>query len=131
MNHVSDDDRRFRNKQGYGVLAGEGLEELDRVETEVKRDGVVFALKCPDFGHPNGILVEWPALVLLAHQQLPPGWKKTAGGRAYPHVGCPQCRVLCTMEVTPDEAGRYVKQGIAAGIVNPQIVQQVMQPRRR
>lgn len=128
---MSDEDRRFRNKQGYGVLAGEGLDELDRVETEVKREGVVFQLKCPDFGHANGILVAWPALILLANQQLPPGWKKTAAGRAYPNVGCRQCRVLCTMEVTPDEAGRYVKQALAAGIVHPQQVQQVMQPGRR
>lgn len=127
---ISDDDRLFRNKQGYGVLAGEGLEELDSVETEVKPQGVLFKLKCPHFGHPNGILVEWPSLILLANGQLPQNWKKTPSGRAYPNVGCAKCRVLCTMEMTPDEAGRYVKQAVSAGIIPRQAVQQVLQQRR-
>lgn len=128
---ISDDDRLFRNKQGYGVLAGEGLDELDSVETEVQRDGVLFRLKCQHFGHPNGILVDWGSLILLANGRLPQNWKKTPRGRAYPNVGCTKCRVLCTMELTPDEAGRYVKQAISAGIIPPDAVQRVLQPQRR
>lgn len=126
---MSEEDKRFRNKQGYGVLAGEGLDELDRVETEMRREGMVFQMKCGSCGTANGVLVEWPALVLLGNQRIPQGWRKT-GGRAHPHVGCRHCRVLCTMELTPDEAAKYVKQAIAAGVVHPQLVQQVMQPRR-
>lgn len=128
---ISDDDRMFRNKQGYGVLAGEGLDELDSVDAEVKREGVLFQLKCQHFGHPNGILVDWRSLILLANHQLPQNWKKSARGRAYPNVGCAKCHVLCTMEMTPDEAARYVKQAISAGILPPNAVQQVMQPQRR
>lgn len=124
---ISDDDRRFARNLSYGVLGGEALDELDSVETKLEKDGVLFLLKCRDFGHANGILVSWQDIITLANAVCPAAWEKTPQGRAFPRVGCRLCHELCTMELTPDEAGRYVQQGMSAGLVNRLYIQQVSQ----
>jgi len=124
---ISDEDRAFRSKQGYGVLAGDAMEDFDNVDVQMLDHGMGFVIRCQDFGHPNGIVVDWVSLILLSQRRIPAGWQVNSAGRAYPMTACKRCQVLTSVQLTPDEAARYVKQAVSANKITAQQVNQVLQ----
>lgn len=119
--HFSDVPELAREAGGFGALDGLGAANHYSVQPKMTAEGMTFQIVCDNCGQKNALTVEWVELVVAGFSRMPPNWKYK-DGRMYPDVGCGNCRYLTTVDMTPDEAGKYVKQGAMAGYVSPQMV---------
>ena len=103
---------------GFGVLSGLGVDNHYSSPAKITAEGIVYTLNCDKGTHTNELTVLWPEFVYAANNRLPPGWKmdRRSGGMI-PNVGCAQCGEALMIRITPDEAGRQLKAGIAAGMI--------------
>jgi hypothetical protein len=118
------------DKLGYGGLSGIGAAEHGQASARPVQDGVKVALNCDNCGAPNVLTIEWPEAVIISTGHLPRGWK-IQSGYIRPDLGCANCNRLVTPGVTPDEAHRWVKAGIAARFISPQQAQAIAQQAQR
>jgi len=108
---------------GFGVLAGLGVDNHYSATTKIGNEGITYSTNCDRSGHPNDLTVFWQEFVYAANGRLPPGWNmdRRAGGMI-PNVGCAQCHEALMLRITPDEAQRQLRAGIAAGMITQQQV---------
>lgn len=113
---------------GFGALGGLGAANHYSVNARLAPDGsgMVFTVVCDNCGSKNNVTIFWQELIIVAHARKPNGWTYQ-NGRLYPETGCANsgCGYLTTVQLTPDEAGKYVKSGIAAGKLPAQHVQAI------
>lgn len=121
--HFSDVPELAGDDDRFGSLAGEGTDRHFSAHVAPNKGGVSYKLNCDNCGTPNEILLEWPELIIVASQKVPPNWRYK-DGMLYPDVGCahPGCGYITSVQITPDEAARHVKSGLAAQrISQPQV----------
>ena len=126
-NHFADVDVE---SMGYGGLGGMAVENLHKAKAKTTAAGVLVKLDCGTCGAPNVMTIDWPEAIIISAGAIPRGWTLDRG-HVRPEIGCGQCKRLVTPAVTPDEAQRWVKAGIAARFVNPQQAQQIVQQATR
>ena len=125
--HFSDV-QELSDESGFGSLAGGATDAHFQARSSTMRDGVTYQLTCDNCGGRNSVLIEWPEMIIVAHQKLPPNWKYM-NGRLYPDVGCAHngCNFLCSVQLTPDEAKKAVNAAVNAGYVQPNQIQAMSQ----
>lgn len=111
---------------GFGALGGLGAANHYSVNGRLAQDGsgMQFTVVCDNCGAKNNVTISWQELIIVGHARKPNGWTYQ-NGRLYPETGCANsgCGYLTTVQLTPDEAGKYVKSGVAAGKLDPRQVQ--------
>lgn len=119
-----DDVQELRNKS-LGVLGGEGADFLEKVKTEISRQGVTSTCTCGQCGKPQQITVEWPEAVIGSLALMPPHWQLDPPSRQiFPNVPCGSCQYQLKLLFSPQELKRAVNAGIAEGQISGAIVQQ-------
>lgn len=122
-----DDVRHIVNAQ-HGVLSGDGAESHYHAREKPSASGVAYQLPCDNCGRVASIDVSWDEFSVGAAGALPPGWIYSAQFAAmHPNIGCPGCRALLPLMLTPDECGKKVRAGVNAGAIDPNRVQQIQQ----
>ena len=120
----------FNGQEGYGIFEGSGVEEHYKVKQHPHTtEGANFEVTCDNCGRANVVTLEWQQIADAAAapqtQRLPVdrvtglAWQ-FHGGRMWPQVGCVQCRHLIGPSLTPDEAGRLLREAQLAGLVQTQ-----------
>lgn len=106
---------------GYGVLGGDGADEVDSVKTlPLSKEGPRYQVRCQHCGQPNIITVSWDELVYVSANQQPQGWVyEPTRGAVRPNVGCGMCHVVLMVLFTPDECAKNLHAGEAAGYIQP------------
>lgn len=108
---------------GYGSLGGAGAEKHDSVKTKVGQAGIENTLSCDKCGKGLLVTVPWPELIFMARGRLPPNNSFTHDayhGCFLVAAQCPVCRDAVRLGLTPDECGRHLRAGVAAGRIRPQ-----------
>jgi hypothetical protein len=114
----------------FGIFAGTpGLDQHYEVKTlPMRADGVPYVVTCDTCGCRQEITLEWAQLADAARapqtSKLPVdpvtrmewGYDRNTM-RMYPRFGCNQCRREVGFSITPDEAGRLLRDGQMAGLV--------------
>lgn len=116
------DDEEVR---GYGSLGGEGVEHHNTVKTNIVNEGVANKIRCDRCGKGLLVTIPWAELIYMAQGTLPVNgsWKhEPFHGCFVPNSTCP-CGDPVRLGITPDECGRHLKAGIAAGKITGQQVQ--------
>jgi hypothetical protein len=108
---------------GYGSLGGAGIGAHERTEAKVTQEGVNLHAHCDNCGVHNVVIAEWPELVFIAEGKLPPNGWKFEQGHVRTAIGCRGCRRELPIGVVPDEAGKWVRAGVSARYIAPNVVQ--------
>jgi hypothetical protein len=113
----------------FGSLGGDGADEIHRVQTKpLGREGAKYQLRCQHCGQPVHVEVSWAEMAYVALGQQPPGWiYEQTRGAMRPNIGCGLCHVVIMLLFTPDECGRNLAAGEAAGYIAPGYVRQAQQ----
>lgn len=129
MVHPDFEDDRKVIDNAQGVLGGEGFNQFEKVEEKMTpgrggpSPGWTFTLHCVNCANQNGVEIGWAELMELAGGAIPTDrdngqrWKYQ-DGHASPPCTCAYCRNTLFVYMTPDQAGRYVKGGIEAGVLD-------------
>lgn len=121
-----DDVRHEVDRMGYGTLGGEGAEHHNSVKTKIVDEGVSSQLRCDHCGRMLVVTAPWTELIIMSQGALPPNnsWKHDAhNGCFLPNATCPHCKDEIRLGITPDECGRHLKSGVAAGKITGQQIQ--------
>lgn len=115
--------------EGFGALAGEGIESHYASRDRADDRGFTRSVKCDNCGTPTNVTMEWTELVVLANGQAPTGWQysKKHGGFIYPAEGCRQCTFLLPIVMLPDTAQRILGNSIKSGVVKADVIQGIDQ----
>lgn len=122
-------------REGGGILDSHGLRDYEGIETAVIPEGAGVILNCRSCNKKRRVVVEWPELVVLAENGpgarplLPQGWVFSQNNLdAYVQLRCGGCgQPGFAVHMTPQEAQQHVKSGLAAGLIQPQLVQGIQQ----
>lgn len=121
-NHFTDDDRELA---ADGILSGSGSASTSKLSSKPIRDGYQISVsQCPGCGIPNLVTLEWPEVVFIS-QGVPPNMWVYDQGRIRLNAGCPSCRQLLPITVTPDEATKWVNAAISMRFIPAAAVQQI------
>lgn len=114
---------------GLGALTGPGGEDHQASRTSQSPDGtgMRFEIKCDSCGSRQAIDVSWDELIFVSVGAAPPGNANSPAwaynqryGTLHPNTPCYQCgRKDTLVMLTPDEANRHLRSGVAAGRVEP------------
>ncbi len=116
--------------RGYGSLGGDGVDHHDKVATKVVNEGIENKMHCDRCGRPLLVTIPWAELIFMGNHVLPTNgaWRhEPAFGCFMPTTGCPRCGDQVRLGITPDECGRHVKAGVAAGKITGAAVAQYSQ----
>ncbi len=137
---MSEDDfadvREMVNGLGAGILAGEGVEDHNKVRSKLAQDGSGFDyfLRCDHCGRKVAVTVPWGELIIMSQGALPGNnhWRHDGRNGCFaPSLPCSNCGDPLRLGLTPDECARNIKSGIAAQKITPQAIQQFLAGPRR
>ena len=134
---MNDDDVEVK---GYGSLGGEGVDHLNSVRSSVAAEGVQNKMRCGRCGKGLLVTIPWSELIWMSMRQRPinGSWRYEGfSGTFMPNVTC-TCGEPVALGITPDECGRHLRAGEAAGKITAeqvgtyaqQIRQQIAGPQR-
>lgn len=119
----------------FGVLqsryGGTGARRALTAQHTLTPGGLEYQLHCLSCGHRNGVVLEWPELILAGEGLIPPGWAHDPSTRALvPQVPC----ILCNnregpglaIRVFPNECQRAVQAGLQNRYIQPQQVHELL-----
>jgi len=103
---------------GLGMFEGGALAQHSSVRAKPDKDGYVLTEYCDSCGTQNNITIPWSEVMFLANGVTPQGFRYDMG-RLVIDLPCKQCaKYELHSAVTPDEAARWAKAAIAAGVLN-------------
>lgn len=108
----------FEEVAGLGILSGDAIRMHDtaKVQPNKERVGIDIVASCVHCGRENTITVEWAELIIVSLGRTPQNWQyDPEHGMWRPWLGCPTCKQPVAVGLTPDECGKHVRSGIAAG----------------
>ena len=115
-----------------GILESGGLRDYDGIKETVEQDGVIVRMNCRYCNHPGRVTLKWPEVIQVgANAQgavpvLPQGWQVSRANRtAFVSLPCKCGQLGFNVHLSPEDARRHVQEGGAAGVVNPQEIQQI------
>jgi len=103
---------------------GGGARRAFSVEHELTREGAQFKTHCTGCGAYNGIMIEWPELIVAAEGLCPANWAYDASaGALVPRLVCFACNNKhgpgLAVHIFPSECRKFVQAGLMAGHIQP------------